>query len=157
MLESKSLKETKKVDSKLEQLHKTQLEILHVVDDVCREEDIRYSLYAGTLLGAVRHHGFIPWDDDIDICMARSEYDRFIDLWEEKAPAGYILQNKQNSPGVAFSFTKIRKDHTAFVETEWEIGRYHNGIYLDIFPIDRIPDGSLRKNGSCLTVIFINY
>jgi len=129
----------------LRRLQLTELEILKAVHLFCIRHSIRYSLYAGTLLGAVRHKGFIPWDDDIDICMARSEYDRFIALWETDGPEGYILQNKQNSPGVAFSFTKIRKDHTAFVETEWEIGKYHNGIYLDVFPIDRMPEGTISR------------
>ena len=133
------------MEKRLRRLQLTELEILKTVHAFCVQHGIRYSLYAGTLLGAVRHKGFIPWDDDIDICMARSEYDRFIALWEMEGPAGFILQNKENSSGVAFSFTKIRKDHTAFVETAWEIGRYHNGIFIDIFPLDRVPSSWFAK------------
>ena len=129
----------------LRRLQLTQLEILKIIDGICKEHGINYSLYAGSLLGAVRHQAFIPWDDDLDICMTRPNYSRFLQVWEQEAPAGYILQNKENSPGFTQSFTKIRKDQSTFLEVEWERGRYHNGIFVDIFPVDRIPEGKLAQ------------
>ena len=71
-----------------------QLEILKYIDSFCRENNIRYSLSGGTLLGAVRHGGFIPWDDDLDICMLRSEYNRFVQLWNSCQHDKYLLQSK---------------------------------------------------------------
>ena len=68
------------MNEKLRALQLTQLEILKVFDKICKDHGLRYSLYAGTLLGAVRHGGFIPWDDDLDVCMPRYDYDRFISL-----------------------------------------------------------------------------
>jgi len=133
------------MDNKLRQLQLTQLELLKIFDRVCRKYDIKYSLYAGSLLGAVRHQGFIPWDDDLDVCMARSEYDRFIQAWEQEPPEGYVLQNKENAPDFWQSFSKIRKDHTTFMMYETEKGKFHTGIFLDIFPIDRIPNGKLNR------------
>ena len=133
------------MEEKLRQLQLTMLEILKVFDSFCREHDLKYSLYAGSLLGAVRHQGFIPWDDDLDVCMARSEYDRFLTLWQENPPAGYVLQNKENSKYFDQSFSKIRKDHTTFLQDEWQIGNHHTGIFLDVFPIDRIPNSTLRR------------
>ncbi len=133
------------MDTQLRQLQLIQLEILKQIDQLCRKYSISYSLYAGTLLGAVRHQGFIPWDDDLDICMSRADYQRFLQAWEEVRPVGYILQNKENSPEFSQSFSKIRKNHTCFLETKWEIGRYHTGIYVDVFPIDRIPEGHLKR------------
>lgn len=121
-----------------------QLEILDVIDKVCRDNELHYSLYAGTLIGAVRHQGFIPWDDDLDICMPRNDYEMFLKIWKNQDHPGYILQNKRNDPAFTQSFTKIRKDHTTFLQYEWEKGRYHTGIFVDIFPIDRCPT-SLTK------------
>ncbi len=126
-------------------LQKTQIEILDIIDRICKDCSIKYSLYAGTLLGAVRHQGFIPWDDDLDICMSRSEYNRFLEAWAKEKPEGYLLQNKENTPTFTQSFTKIRKEHTTFLQFEWERGQYHTGIFVDIFPIDRIPDTTLLK------------
>lgn len=130
--------------TELRKLQLVQLEILKVIDDICQKYDIKYSLYAGTLLGAVRHKGFIPWDDDLDICMSRREYNRFIQIWDRVKPEGYILQNKENSPAFGQSFTKIRKEHTTFLQFEWEKNQYHTGIFVDIFPIDRMPEGKLQ-------------
>ncbi len=129
----------------LKELWKVQLEILDIIDDICRKNDIDYSLYAGSLLGAVRHHGYIPWDDDLDICMSRENHDRFVEVWNQEDHPGYILQNKDNTPTFTQSFTKIRKDHTTFLQVDWERNRYHTGIFVDIFPIDRIPNGSLNR------------
>lgn len=133
------------MDETLRRLQLTQLEMLKVFDRFCREHELKYSLYAGTLLGAVRHQAFIPWDDDLDVCMERAEYNSFVSLWEHDPQPGYILQNKENSPMFTQSFTKLRKDHTTFLQSEKEIGRYHTGIFIDIFPIDRIPNGKTAR------------
>lgn len=129
----------------LRKLQLTQLEILKVFDRFCREHDLKYSLYAGSLLGAVRHKGFIPWDDDLDVCMPRADYDRFIDLWTKDPVAGFVLQNKENSRCFDQSFTKLRKDHTTFLQNKREIGNHHTGIFLDVFPMDRIPNGKWNR------------
>ena len=132
------------MENKLRQLQLTQLEILKLVDSLCQKHCIPYSLYAGSLLGAVRHQGFIPWDDDLDICMSRYNYNRFLAVWEQEAPEGYILQNKENSPQFTQSFTKIRKENTTFLQDMSEAGKYHTGIFLDVFPIDRAPENKLQ-------------
>ena len=133
------------MEETLRKLQLTQLEILKVFDKFCREHNLKYSLYAGSLLGAVRHKGFIPWDDDLDVCMSRADYDRFISLWKQAQPKEYILQNKENSPNFWQSFSKIRKDHTTFLQEQREAGQYHTGIFLDIFPLDRMPNGKLNR------------
>lgn len=133
------------MESKLRRLQLTQLEILEVIDKICQENDIKYSLYAGTLLGAVRHQGFIPWDDDLDICMSREQYERFLELWTKVKPEGYILQNKENTPEFTQSFTKIRKEHTTFLQYDWEREKYHTGIFVDIFPVDRMPAKNIQR------------
>lgn len=129
----------------LEQLQQVQIEILDIIDKICRDSGLHYSLYAGTLLGAVRHKGFIPWDDDLDVCMPRQDYEKFIILWNKLQIQDYVLQNKQNTPGFSQSFSKIRKNNTCFLQMEEERGRYHTGIFVDIFPVDRIPNGKMRR------------
>lgn len=133
------------MNNDLRKLQLVQLDLLLFVDGLCRQHHLSYSLYAGTLLGAVRHQGFIPWDDDLDICMPRADYNRFLELWPQVEHSGYILQNKENTPAFTQSFTKIRKDHSTFLQDWSEAGRYHTGIFIDIFPIDRIPNGRLPR------------
>ncbi|HPW76602.1 MAG: LicD family protein [Candidatus Omnitrophica bacterium ADurb.Bin292] len=127
------------------ELKRTQIEILKVIDRICRDHDIKYSLFYGSLLGAVRHQGIIPWDDDLDICMSREDYNRFTRIWSNVNPQGYILQNKENSHAFSEAFTKIRKDHTCFLQKGERANAYHNGIFVDIFPIDRLPNGKMKR------------
>lgn len=123
-------------------------EILNVFDAFCQAHNISYSLGFGTLLGAIRHKGFIPWDDDIDIIMLRKDYDRFISLWIQKPVNGYVLQNEYyKNDDYPNNFCKLRKDHTAFIQNEKELKtKYHKGIFIDIFPVDRVaPQGISRR------------
>ncbi|SHL85677.1 lipopolysaccharide cholinephosphotransferase [Fibrobacter sp. UWOV1] len=129
----------------LSRLHSVEIEILKVVDDFCRKNDIKYSLYCGTMLGAVRHKGFIPWDDDIDLCMERQDYDRFIKLWNESNNKDFILQNKDTDEDFTQSFTKIRKNNTCFLQRDEQDKLYHKGIFVDILPLDRFPNNKLSQ------------
>ena len=140
-------------DKDLKQLQACELEMLKVFDKICKDNNLKYSLCSGTLLGAVRHKGIIPWDDDLDVRMTRENYDRFLEIWEKIKPEGYTIQNKENTPNFPQSFTKIRKNDTAFIQYEWEKGAYNTGIFIDIFPLDRIP----RKKFSKFLFIFRSY
>ena len=91
------------------QIWATEQEILDVIHQVCTEYGLRYSLAYGTLIGAVRHKGFIPWDDDIDLMMPREDYEKLLAIWNEAAPKGYILQNTRTDPDFTQNFTKIRQ------------------------------------------------
>jgi lipopolysaccharide cholinephosphotransferase len=121
------------------QVQKIQLNILSRVTEFCNRNNIEYFLFGGTLLGAVRHKGFIPWDDDIDIAMVRAEYDKFVRLWKETYHDDLFLQNKDTEPQVHFSYTKIRLNRSLFVEKETANSSMHRGIFIDIFPIDFFP------------------
>lgn len=137
------------------QLQLIELDILKYVAGFCKRNDIPYSLYGGTLIGAIRHKGFIPWDDDIDICMLRKDYDRFISLWMQEKHDGYIIQNKETDLDFTQGFTKIRKDNTSFIQKE-DIGKkYHKGIFIDIFPFDRIPNGLNHYFFKIMTMIYL--
>ena len=126
----------------LEEIRKYQLQELDILKEFqkfCEEFHLQYYLTAGTLLGAVRHQGFIPWDDDIDVAMPRRDYDKLQRL-AKKFPSGYFLQCAQTEPNFPYYFSKIRKDHTKVSEPVLETIQMHQGIYIDIFPIDVCPD-----------------
>ena len=131
----------------IEDIWRAELSILDEIDRICRENGLRYSLAYGTLIGAVRHKGFIPWDDDIDVMMPREDYDRLRSIWREKTSEGFILEDETMFDDYVNNFAKIRKDHTTFLQFEIErTCSYHKGFFVDIFPGDRVaPAGFPRK------------
>ena len=127
----------------LRKLQLTQLKILEFFDGFCSKNNLKYSIVYGTLLGAVRHGGSIPWDDDIDVCMPREDYDKFLSLWKDTDE--YLVQNNDISNDFSQSFLKIRKKNTAFVQ-KTDLGKeYHKGIFVDVFPFDKVPKSKLKK------------
>lgn len=137
----------------LQHLWDAELEIMDVIHTFCVKQKLHYTLAFGTLIGAVRHGGFIPWDDDIDIVMPRWDYNQLIAKWDEYAPKGYVLQHKENSPDFEQNFVKIRKEHTTFLQDEIERKKqYHKGIFVDIAPCDRLAPSALSRKlqyGAC--------
>ena len=125
-------------DSKLKKLQDVELDILVIFDKFCQDHDICYSLFAGTALGAVRHKGFIPWDDDVDVFMDVKNYDRLISTWHENPVEGYYLQatDDKNSH---INHTKIRKDGTVLASQNEMKTNEHHGIWIDIFPFYKVP------------------
>lgn len=147
------------IEKLLPQVKKSELEILCVIDNFCKEYNIKYSLAYGTMIGAVRHKGFIPWDDDIDLWMSRDNYDKFVKLWCDNPVDGYVIQNTDLDDSFTQNFTKIRKDGTAFIQNEEEKQvAYHKGIFVDIFPLDRIAKRKatrkIQKVYAVLTMLF---
>lgn len=119
-------------------LRRALLQLLLEFDRVCRHLGIPYQLGAGTLLGAVRHQGFIPWDDDADVCLLRADYERFAQLAGGVLAPGFFLQHSGTEPASPFLFTKLRLDGTEFVCPHTQALGIHQGIYLDIFPFDDV-------------------
>lgn len=129
----------------LKQVHKIQLEIALEVKRICHKYNIKYSLIAGTLLGAVRHEGFIPWDDDLDMGMLRADYERFIEKAKDELSDDYFLQTWETDQAFGLPFAKIRKNGTIFLEKSVSKTNQHSGIYLDIFPFDQVPTTPMAK------------
>ena len=116
------------------------LELLEAVDKVCKKHDIPYWLSSGTLIGAARHQGFIPWDDDLDIEMLRSDYLRLIEVLPKELPDKYALQTHETDPNYIFIYGKLRDKNSYLEETNsydriWQ----YQGIYIDIFLLEPIP------------------
>lgn len=130
--------------TQLRQLQLVELQILLAIDKICIENGIEYFLDSGTMLGAARHGGFIPWDDDIDIAMPRDSYERFLSIGQAALGNEYYLQTRETDPGVPFSFAKVRMNGTEMVERVANNATTHNGIWVDIFPFD-IVEGSRRN------------
>lgn len=122
----------------IKKLHDALQEILDYVADVCEKNGLTYFLVYGTALGAHRHNGFIPWDDDIDIAMPRDDYEKFIEIMQKETDGSYELQNEDNEENYFLSFAKIRKNNTVFIESIAEDIYKNNGIYIDIFPLDYV-------------------
>ncbi len=130
----------------IEDVQKVQLEMLLELDRICRKNDIKYQLFSGTLLGAIRHKGFIPWDDDIDVCMLRKDYEKFIECCKTDLKSDYFLQYYKSDKKSILQFAKLRKNNTIFTNATYQDSGMHNGIYIDIFPMDNVkPDTLMGK------------
>jgi len=131
-------------DINIEDVQKVQLKILIEFDRICRKNNIKYQLFAGTLLGAIRHKGFIPWDDDIDVCLLRSDYERFIECCKIDLKSNYFLQYYDSDEKAILQFAKIRKNNTIFTNKTYQDTGMHNGIYIDVFPLDSVKPDSFK-------------
>ena len=124
----------------LREVQLTELEILKEAHRICEKHGIPYVIIAGTLLGAVRHQGFIPWDDDVDIAMLRPDYERFREACEtELDRERFVFQDDRNTPGYRWGYGKLRRKDTLFLREHQEHMPYFQGIFLDVFPLDEVP------------------
>lgn len=116
------------------------LEILTEVDRVCRKHNINYVIFCGTLLGAVRHKGYIPWDDDADIAMLREDYEKFKAVLHDINPAICFVQDHETDPEYRWGYTKVRRTGTSYIRLGQEHLKNKTGIFIDIFPMDDVPN-----------------
>lgn len=121
-------------------IQKLDLVLLKEFDAICRKLNIGYFVCGGTMLGYMRHGGFIPWDDDIDVGMLREDYDRFLKEAGKYLKSPFFLQTRQSDPEIPYLFSKIRLDNTEYITEYNENRNFHKGICLDLFPFDAIPN-----------------
>lgn len=122
----------------IEEAKKIELDILDFIDSFCKEHGINYCINYGTLIGAIRHKGFIPWDDDIDLSMTRENYERFIQLFSEKQ-SRYQILSLETDDQYFNNFIKIVDPTTKIIDTR-NTKTYDSGVFIDIFPMDTFND-----------------
>lgn len=140
----------------IEKIQQVQYEMLVELDRICRKHQIVYQLFSGTLLGAVRHQGFIPWDDDLDVCMLREDYNRFIEICETELSDAYFFQRPETDPYYLLQFGKLRKNNSSFVENTFSKEPSHHGVYIDIFPFDSVEIESAKGKFQILSFFILN-
>lgn len=123
-----------------DEMKQIELEIADEIDRICRENELVYFLGYGSLIGAVRHGGFIPWDDDMDMLMLRSDYERFIDLFESVVNDERFKLVSYRDKSAPNAFVKV-VDSTTWVEEKYSDAEYSSGVWVDIFPLDEAPKG----------------
>lgn len=133
------------VSSKMKKIWAVQLDLLEQIKHVCSRYHLTYYADSGTLLGAVRHKGYIPWDDDIDIVMKRSDYNKLIEIAPIEFKKPYFLQSA-HSEIFPRGYARLRNDNTTAI-TAFDLDKdIHHGIFIDIFPLDNIPDNGIERN-----------
>lgn len=139
-----------------EELHQYDLSALKAFAAFCREHGLTYFAIGGTLLGAVRHKGFIPWDDDVDVAMPRADYDRLVAL-AEQFPKPFVLEQYQYNKEFQSYFAKLRSEEILLYETVTETGDKRPGYLVDIMPLDGTPDNPLLRKLYFIRVLFLRF
>lgn len=132
-------------NEELRELQASLLEIMDEIDSICRKNKIRYSLSSGSLLGAVRHKGIIPWDDDIDVCMLRTDYDRFFDLCKTELGERFGMITIENKEDYGYGFSKIVLHGTKIKQIGLKEGQNVFEVWVDVFPYDHVPSSKLKR------------
>ena len=133
-------------EEELKQIQEIQQEMIGEVARICRKCGIHFNMVGGTMLGAIRHKGYIPWDDDADIGFLRAEYEKFREACKtELNHEKYYMQDLRDTEGYRWGYGKLRRKDTEFIRLGQEFMPYEQGISIDLMPFDNVPDGWLSK------------
>ncbi len=129
------------------EIQKVHRELISEVNRICKKCGIHYNMVGGTMLGAIRHQGPIPWDDDADIGFLREEYEKFREACKtELDTSKYYLQDFRDTPGYRWGYAKLRRKNTEFVRLNQEFMPYEQGVFIDLMPFDNVPDNPLLRD-----------
>lgn len=141
----------------MSELHEIINKCLIEFDKICKQYNLEYYMLGGTMLGAVRHQGIIPWDDDADIGLPRKDYEKLIEVMSHISNSNYILRNYRNSKNCPFSFSRFEDKNTTLIEKDRGGSDYVGGIYIDIFPLDGTSHFYLLRKLHSLRILFYRY
>ncbi len=127
-----------------EQLKQKELEIFRDFLKICQAHNFSYFVAGGTALGTVRHKGFIPWDDDIDVLMPREDYNKFLRIAQEELPENIFVQTNETDPEYPITYAKLRDKNTTFLEKSAQHLSMNHGVFIDIFPLDGCYEKGLK-------------
>lgn len=139
------------IPKSLKEIWAVELDLFAEFDKVCKKYGLKYVASGGTLLGAVRHKGFIPWDDDMDLMMMRDEYDKLCEIAPKEFQHPYFFQTEDTDPGYRRRFARIRNSlTTGILKKDIRMQpSYNQGIFIDIFPLDFVPDSKVEHDTQC--------
>ena len=143
-------------NQELKKLQKVELEMMTEFHRICKKHHLKYILAGGSCLGAVRHQGFIPWDDDIDVAMPREDYQKFLEIQEHELDSTkYYFQSLETTDCYPFIYGKIRRKDSIYAESISNIDKNMQGIWIDIFPCDHVPDNDVKMKFNFSIVVFL--
>lgn len=128
----------------LKKIKETEKEILLKFVSICEKYNLNYFVVFGTLLGTIRHKGFIPWDDDIDVGMLRKDYEKFLEVAQQECGEDFFLQTVDTDSNYHLYFAKLRKKDSIFIENSLQKADSTSGFYIDIFPYDMVSDNDMQ-------------
>lgn len=140
------------ISEKRKKIWKVQIELIEEFERVCQKYHLRYYASNGTLLGIVRHKGFIPWDDDVDIIMPRPDYEKLIAVAETEFKAPFFLHTAMNCSGYYRNYIRLRNSNTTAISLKDLNRQSNNGIFIDIFPMDGCSNNALIRRGQFFIV-----
>ena len=145
------------MDQNVKEVQNIGLEILKEFIRICDIHNLRYFLGYGSAIGTVRHQGFIPWDDDIDVFMPREDYELFCEICKKELDSKFFLQNYKTEPACSLIWGKLRKNNTLLVENYNSDLKFHFGVWIDIFILDKVSDNHfIRLINKCSLFILKN-
>lgn len=144
-------------NEQIREIQLIQAEALKDFHDFCEANNLTYIGYAGTVIGAVRHKGFIPWDDDADVLMPREDYEKFIKLGARALGDKYFVQNTFTDYDYPHHFTRIRTEDTLMVQERFKDYNIHQGVFIDVFPMDVYPESERKRKKYLRSIMFHRY
>ena len=133
------------IDEKRKKIWAVELDLFLEFDRICKKHNLKYYVMGGSLIGAVRHNGFIPWDDDIDVAMLREDYEKFISVGIDELGEPYFLQLPCKDNDYFYSFAKLRNKNTSAVSEIFKYAKFNQGLFMDIFPLDNCVKKDLKE------------